>query len=148
VPEDRPLVFVLNADQDRADIVRQCLKIGNENLAGELAGGMAAWRASGFAETRIPVEEIARAADGTVLDVRQASEFASGHLPGAMHVELGSLSEAADLPSGPVAVMCGHGERAMTGASLLERAGRRDLTVLLGGADDWSKSTGRPLERT
>jgi 3-mercaptopyruvate sulfurtransferase SseA len=44
--------------------------------------------------------------------------------------------------------MCGHGERAMTGASLLERAGRRDLTVLLGGAGDWSKSTGRPLQRT
>jgi glyoxylase-like metal-dependent hydrolase (beta-lactamase superfamily II)/rhodanese-related sulfurtransferase len=148
VPEDRPLVFMLNADQDRADLVRQCLKIGYENLAGELAGGMPAWRASGLTATTVRLEEIPGRRDGTVLDVRQASEFASGHLPGAMHVELGSLSEAADLPSGPVAVMCGHGERAMTGASLLERAGRRDLTVLLGGAGDWSKSTGRPLQRT
>jgi rhodanese-related sulfurtransferase len=148
VPEDRPLVFMLNADQDRADLVRQCLKIGYENLAGELAGGMPAWRASGLTATTVRLEEIPGRRDGTVLDVRQASEFASGHLPGAMHVELGSLTEAADLPSGPVAVMCGHGERAMTGASLLERAGRRDLTVLLGGAGDWSKSTGRPLQRT
>jgi hydroxyacylglutathione hydrolase len=42
--------------------------------------------------------------------------------------------------------MCGHGERAMTGASLLQRAGHRDLTVLLGGPSDWSGATRRPLE--
>ena len=33
------------------------------------------------------------------------------------------------LPQGPVTVMCGHGERAMTAASLLARAGRKDLRV-------------------
>jgi hydroxyacylglutathione hydrolase len=42
--------------------------------------------------------------------------------------------------------MCGHGERAMTGASLLQRAGHRDLTVLVGGPGDWSRATGRALE--
>jgi rhodanese-related sulfurtransferase len=147
VPEDRPLVFVLNADQDRADLVRQPLKVGYEHLAGELAGGMPSWRAAGVAEATVGVEEIARGTDGTVLDVRQASEFASGHLPGAAHVELGSLMEAGDLPSGPVALMCGHGERAMTAASVLQRGGRRGLTVLLGGPGDWSRITGRPLER-
>jgi hydroxyacylglutathione hydrolase len=41
--------------------------------------------------------------------------------------------------------MCGHGERAMTGASLLERAGNRDLTVLRGGPSDWSAASGRRL---
>lgn len=147
VPDDRPLVFVLNADQDRAELVRQCLKVGYERLAGELAGGIEAWRAAGLPETRIGIDEIASKGDGVVLDVRQASEFASGHLPGALHVELGSLKRANDLPSGPLAVMCGHGERAMTAASVLERMGRRDLMVLLGGPGDWSKGAGRPLER-
>jgi rhodanese-related sulfurtransferase len=42
-------------------------------------------------------------------------------------------------------VMCGHGERAMTAASLLARSGTRDLAVLVGGAEDWSDVTGRPL---
>jgi hydroxyacylglutathione hydrolase len=148
VPEDRPLVFVLNDDQDRAELVRQCLKVGYEHLAGELEGGMPAWRASGFAETEIRIEPIAANVTGTVLDVRQANEFDSGHLPGALNVELGALAAADGLPSGPVAVMCSHGPRAMTGASLLERAGRRDLTVLMGGASDWSRSTGQMLERT
>ena len=148
VAEDRPLVFVLNADQDRADLVRQCLKVGYERLAGELAGGMAAWRAAGLEETTVRVEEIAQRTEGTVLDVRQVSEFAAGHLPGAFHVELGALAKADDLPTGPLAVMCGHGERATTAASLLERSGRCDLTVLLGGPRGWSRATGRHLERS
>jgi len=43
-------------------------------------------------------------------------------------------------------VMCGHGERAMTAASLLQRAGRHGLAVLAGGARDWAAATGRPLQ--
>jgi len=58
-------------------------------------------------------------------------------VPGARHVELGELPErAGDVPAGPVVVMCGHGERAMTAASLLEGAGRLDVGVLVGGPDD------------
>jgi hypothetical protein len=37
----------------------------------------------------------------------------------------------------------------MTAATLLERRGRRDLSdlsVLVGGAEDWSAATGRRLE--
>jgi hydroxyacylglutathione hydrolase len=146
VPDDRPLVVVLDPDQDREDLVRQCLKVGYERLEGELAGGMAAWRAAGLPEARIELADVADQGGGTVLDVRQDAEFTSGHLPAARHVELGSLGGAAELPAGPLAVMCGHGERAMTAASLLQRAGRRDLTVLVGGASDWSEATGRPLE--
>jgi rhodanese-related sulfurtransferase len=42
--------------------------------------------------------------------------------------------------------MCGHGERAATAASLLERAGRAHLSILAGGADEWAAATGRPLD--
>jgi hydroxyacylglutathione hydrolase len=147
VADDRPLVVVLDPDQDHHDLVRQCLKVGYERLEGELAGGMAAWQAAGLPTARIPLVGVDGVEGRPVLDVRQDAEFAGGHLPGARHVELGALAGADGLPAGPIAVMCGHGERAMTGASLLERAGRRgDLTVLVGGPDDWSKGTGRPLE--
>ncbi len=147
IAEDRRLVFVRNADQDPDDLVRQCLKVGYERLAGELAGGMRAWRSAGLPTARIEIAAAAERPGGAVLDVRQQGEFASGHLPGAHHVELGALAGAGELPAaGPLAVMCGHGERAMTGASLLQRAGHRDLTVLVGGPGDWSGATGRPLE--
>jgi hydroxyacylglutathione hydrolase len=146
VPDDRPLVVVLDPDQESAELVRQALKVGYERLAGELAGGMAAWQAAGLPQARIEIADVAEQAGGTVLDVRQRAEFASGHLPGACHIELGALAGAGELPAGPLAVMCGHGERAMTGASLLQRAGHCDLTVLLGGPSDWSLATRRPLE--
>jgi rhodanese-related sulfurtransferase len=41
--------------------------------------------------------------------------------------------------------MCGHGERAMGAASLLERAGHHDLAVLDGGPQDWIGATGGRL---
>jgi rhodanese-related sulfurtransferase len=41
--------------------------------------------------------------------------------------------------------MCGHGERAMTGASLLDRRGFRDVVVLDGGPDTWSTATSQAL---
>jgi len=146
VADDRPLVVVIDPGQDRGELVRQALKVGYERLAGELAGGMAAWRSAGLPVARIGIAEVAERPSGTVLDVRQQGEFASGHLPGARHVELGALAGAGELPGGPLVVMCGHGERAMTGASLLERAGRGDLTVLVGGPGEWSRATRRPLE--
>jgi rhodanese-related sulfurtransferase len=81
-----------------------------------------------------------------VLDVRQDTEFSAGHVPGAIHVELGELgAKPQDAPDGAV-VMCGHGERAMTAASLLQRAGRQSPVVLVGGAGDWADATGRPLQ--
>jgi rhodanese-related sulfurtransferase len=42
--------------------------------------------------------------------------------------------------------MCGHGERAMTAASILVDRGRDEVLVLDGGPDTWSAATGDPLE--
>jgi hydroxyacylglutathione hydrolase len=153
VDDTRPLVFVLDEDQDRAELARHCRTIGYDHLQGELAGGMAAWRAADLPETQLPLVEAEQLDDqpGVVLDVRQASEVADGHLPGALAVELGALAGdrlPAQLPEGPVAVMCGHGERAMTAASLLERAGHSQLRVVRGGPRDWQRATGRVLARS
>jgi hydroxyacylglutathione hydrolase len=146
VEPDRPLLFVLEDAQNRRELVRQCRAIGYEQLAGELAGGMAAWRAAGLPERRLELIGPEHAGDGLVLDVRQASEVAGGHLPGAIAVELGALDGGRGLPEGPLRVMCGHGERAMTAASLLARAGRGDLRVVVGGGPaEWSAATGHAL---
>jgi hydroxyacylglutathione hydrolase len=80
----------------------------------------------------------------SILDIRQANEWAAGHVPGALHTELGSL-DPDNVPQGPVTVMCGHGERAMTAASILQAAGHDELAVLAGGPGDWSAATGTPL---
>ena len=133
VPRDQEVVFVLDADQDRAELVRQCLAVGYERLAGELAGGITAWRSAGNAVATVPLVP-PDGTVGTVVDVRQRNEFSSGHVPGAISVELGDTAErVSTLPAGPLTVMCGHGERAMSAASILAARGRTDVSVLLGG---------------
>jgi hydroxyacylglutathione hydrolase len=145
VSAERPLIFVRAPDQDARDLVEQCLKIGYENLVGELEGGMGAWRAAGLPVSTIAIRQVNEELQGASLDVRQASEWAGGHIPGAQHVELGSvMASAGALPGGPLTIYCGHGERAMTAASLLEAQGRGSLSVLDGGFDAW-RSANRPI---
>lgn len=142
-----PLVFVTDEHTDRRELVRQCVNIGYENLAGELTGGMDGWRAAGGDVASVSVVD-AQQVGHEVVDVRQRDEFAAGHIPEAVSVELGALSEARPaLPDGPLVLMCGHGERAATAASLLESEGWTGLTVATGGPEDWAKGTGQQLAR-
>jgi hydroxyacylglutathione hydrolase len=140
---DRPVVIVAGADQDRDEIVRQCLDIGHDSIVGELDGGIDAWRASGRPIDGVRLITPANIV-GTLIDVRQRAEYQSGHVPGAINIELGSLSNTA-VPDGSVTVMCGHGERAMTGASILTARGHRDVSVLDGGPDTWAEWSGQTL---
>lgn len=147
VDATRPIVIVRNADQDPAEIVWQARKVGYDRIAGEVDGGIAGWVAAGEPTTTIPLVAAASLAGERVLDIRQDSEFATGHVPGADHVELGELAfRTGDVPADPTVVMCGHGERAMGAASLLARAGHRDVSVMAGGPQDWAEATGTPLE--
>jgi glyoxylase-like metal-dependent hydrolase (beta-lactamase superfamily II)/rhodanese-related sulfurtransferase len=136
VDRDRTIVFVVDDDQDRAELVRQCLAIGYERLAGELGGGVRSWRSGDLPVATVPLVT-AQEAVGTLVDVRQRNEFATGHVPDAIHVELGDAAEQASaLPLGPLTVMCGHGERAMSAVSILAALGRTDISVLVGGPGD------------
>src|SRR4029453_7276174 len=134
VDDTQPLVFVLDDDQDRGELARQCRTIGYDRLVGELAGGMAAWRAADLSQAQLHVIEAERLDEqpGVVLDVRQASAGAAGHRPGAEAAAaplrgavaaewapLGGARLPAQLPQGRVLVMSSHGPRALPGASLL-----------------------------
>jgi hydroxyacylglutathione hydrolase len=146
-PNDKPLIIVRDAEQDAAEIAWQAAKIGYDNVIGELDGGMRAWTAAGYDVARTALATAGQINNRRVLDIRQRAEYRSGHLPGAVHIELGALAGRTDrVPAEPTVVMCGHGERAMGAASLLERAGHRELAVLDGGPQDWVNATGGRLE--
>jgi hydroxyacylglutathione hydrolase len=145
-PADRPMIIVRGPDQDPIEIAWQAAKIGYDNVVGELDGGMAAWTAAGEGVASIALTSAGDLDGRRVLDIRQRAEYLDGHLPGAVHIELGDIPERiADTPDEPTVVMCGHGERAMGAASLLEAAGHRDLAVLDGGPQDWVGATGGKL---
>ena len=90
---DDSLIVVRDADQDAEEIVWQAVKIGYEAILGELAGGMDAWIAAGepIASTELVTPD--QVGDRRLLDIRQLSEYAGGHVPAARHVELGSLAQ-------------------------------------------------------
>jgi glyoxylase-like metal-dependent hydrolase (beta-lactamase superfamily II)/rhodanese-related sulfurtransferase len=142
---DQPLVFVLANDQDEADLVRQALTVGYERLAGRLADGLETWSGSGRpleSVDVIPPDQI----DRPVLDVRQLDEYNEGHVPGSTHIELGSLGNAV-LPPGPVATMCGHNERSMTAASILQQGAVDSVAAVRGGYNAWADCDDHHPER-
>ena len=144
LPDDAPLVFVATPGQDLAELTWQALKIGYERLTGHLA--MDAWLADGGKQETVELVKADRIGNRPVLDVRRHAERTAGRIPGAIGIELGELTARVDQAPSDAVVHCGHGERAMTAASLLQRAGRHGLAVLTGGPDDWAEATGRPLQ--
>ncbi|WP_017597519.1 MBL fold metallo-hydrolase [Nocardiopsis lucentensis] len=150
VDPDRPVVIVRSPDQAPEDIAWEAAKVGFDSLAGEVEGGMAQWARHDTTATVVlgNAEDLVGQGQATVLDIRQDTEFDTGHVPGALNIELAALEEALPrVPHGPLVVMCGHGERAMGAASILLRAGHTDVRVLAGGPDEWSQAAQRGQDR-
>lgn len=86
--------------------------------------------------------------DELLIDVRDPSEYADGHVPGAMNIPVEALPERLDVVSNrPVVVMCGGRGRAERAATLLAEMGHSDVAALDGGTLAWAQVTGRPLAR-
>lgn len=69
----------------------------------------------------------------TVIDVREPMEYATGHIAGSLNVPLARLHQA-DLPKGPLVLVCQSGNRSAKGVqTLLERGYAHPVTDLEGG---------------
>ena len=93
----------------------------------------------------VTVEELAAARDaGTqVLDVRNAGEYESGHIPGSLHIPYGELPGRLDeVPRDrPVATICKAGKRSGLAASILQREGFEGVMhVSRGNAATWAQA--------
>jgi hydroxyacylglutathione hydrolase len=155
VEHDRPLVLLLEDPAEWDDAIRQALRIGYDTVLGHLRGGFRAWvEAGGAVESsgRLTVHQLADNLGGDgdreplVIDVRQPSEFAAGHVEGAVHIAAGDLQERlASLPRDrPIAAMCASGYRASVAASLLRQAGFRDVSWVADGLPAW-EAAGLPV---
>jgi len=76
-----------------------------------------------------------------LVDVRSGSEFASGHIPGAVNIPMDQIeSRLGDLGLNlPIVLVCQSGKRARMTADLLEPC-QRQITVLEGGTTAWIES--------
>lgn len=102
-----------------------------------------------------PLEtDVAQAAkartDGTtqIVDVREPNEWAGGHIPDAIHVPLGQLTQRQQKldPTRPVITVCRSGNRSMLAAKMLTNAGFGDVKSMAGGMVAWAKG-GHPVTR-
>jgi rhodanese-related sulfurtransferase len=83
-----------------------------------------------------------------IVDVREPSEWSSGHLPGARLVPLDRLRRTVkvSLPRAGIIFVCAAGVRSQTAAKLAEVSGLTDLYNLSGGTRGWANA-GLPLVR-
>jgi len=147
-------ILLVGETSDVTQAVRYLARMGYDNVEGFLGGGMLAWHKAGLASEKLEtltVQELCDRMDEdgelTILDVRSEEELARQRIPTAHHIHLTQLPERLDevLKGQRVYVFCGSGRRSMVGASLLQRAGYDDVTVVLGGLAGWS-SVRCPLE--
>jgi glyoxylase-like metal-dependent hydrolase (beta-lactamase superfamily II)/rhodanese-related sulfurtransferase len=143
----REILLVTEDAEQVKEAVTRLARVGLENVAGHLAGGIAAWDRAGRpleALAQMPVDElraqIAEARPGLqVVDVRRSGEFASGHVPGAVHLPLDRLETALSGLDAkkPTVAICAGGYRSSIGAALLRRAGFTDVYNVVGGTSAW-----------
>ena len=143
----RPVLIAETSEQlDEARL--RLARVGIEDVAGYLDGGLAAWRRTGFALQSLPqitVQELdsgLRDNDLLVLDVRRESEWEAGHINGAEWYPLDRFKAA--LPpielNRSIAVHCAGGYRSVIAGSLLQRAGYKNVINVIGGFDAWRKA--------
>jgi len=96
----------------------------------------------GFGVKTITIEQLAdrlKAGKPVLLDVREPSEFASGHVSGARNVPMSRLAaETSRLdPDAETLVICQSGHRSAVAARQLKRAGLTNVYSVKGGTGSW-----------
>jgi hydroxyacylglutathione hydrolase len=145
-----PEKMILAVVDDTRDLeaVSKLTRIGYDNVLGYLAGGLSSWYSLGYSTESLKLIQakelrswLESGKECFLLDVRSRDEFEEGHIESAKNVYLGHLQERIDeIPHGlPTAVICGSGNRASIGASVLLRNKYHDVYNFLGGMSAWKK---------
>jgi hydroxyacylglutathione hydrolase len=155
-PESEVLVAA-HADEEAAWMGRLLEAVGFRKLGGVLAGGIAAWQDAGLDISSTPaidVHELAerwKRGDVDLLDVREDDEWEEGHVERSLHVPYHELRDGGPAGLGltergrVLAVVCSVGNRSSIAASLLQRAGVREVIHVADGGIGDLKKEGIPL---
>jgi hydroxyacylglutathione hydrolase len=149
LPFNKPLMLEIEDEAGRQETVTQLIRIGYEQLRGYLDGGVDAWKQAGFPTSSfegVSLEKMRRRWQRdanhdqiALLDVRDAAEWATGHIPGSQHIHIGDLMRHLhEIPRDvPIATICRSGHRAAMAASIVDALGLTTIAVQTGGVPDW-----------
>src|SRR5437667_7256158 len=86
----------------------------------------------------------------TLIDVREESEYAAGHLPGAVHIGKGVIERDIEAkvpdPAAPLVLYCGGGFRSALAADAIQKMGYTNVISMDGGWRDGTQQ-GYPTEK-
>lgn len=141
-------VLIADSDSQIEEARVRLARIGMEALDGYLASGVAGWRQAGLPVATIPqisaTELSARMNSGElqVLDVRREPEWNAAHIQIATWWPLDNfkVSPPEIDHETALAVHCKSGYRSMIAASLLQRAGFKNVINVTGGFDAWQQA--------
>ncbi len=131
-----PLILITDPGKEEESVLRLA-RVGYENIAGYLEGGITSWKGSLSTIRSIAADQLkpfmVKGAD--VLDVRKPGEWSVSHLKNAIFVPLASMpGNLGSLDKGKSYVVhCGGGYRSMTAISLMQRSGFNNLINVYGG---------------
>lgn len=152
----QPVVLIGRDDYDSSEAASLAASVGIHDV-GYLQGGMTSWH-----EEKRPVKSVERIAvtdlparlqlqpELQIVDVRDDNEWRTRSLPGAHHIpwqQLNQTLDGVDLEK-PIAVICASGQRAATGASLLQLRGVREVIHITDGGVGALLDTGVELPFT
>jgi rhodanese-related sulfurtransferase len=111
----------------------------------------------GDAKTRVretTVDKVKGKIDGgekfVLVDVREESEFARDHLPGAIHLGKGIIERDIEVRvpdiNAEIVLYCGGGFRSALAADNLQKMGYKNVISMDGGIRDW-REKGYPLTK-
>lgn len=146
-PEQK-LLLIPDRDGDVSIADRYLCRIGYDHVEGFLCGGFETWQNSGLSightgeMSVLALKQMLENGEITLLDVREPREWAEGVVPGARTIYVGDLkNKISEVPRDkPVASMCSVGHRGSLGASLLQKAGFRDIYNVPGGFTAWKNN--------
>jgi hydroxyacylglutathione hydrolase len=150
----RPVALIAEPGRE-VEAATRLGRIGFDNVAGYLAGGMRPLEdapelieRTARVTAAILAEVLASGLPPLLVDVRTEREWRAGRIDGAINLPVSRLArEIPSLPSKwPLVVYCATGYRSSIACSLMRRAGRRSVTDLIGGIGAW-ESTRLPTTR-
>ncbi len=146
LPFDKPIYLITEKGKEEETVVRLA-RVGFSKMGGYLKGGFDAWKKAGEKiDLIINVEADEMAMDIphdpnlVVMDVRNETEYGSGHVKDAVNLPLSQLTDLAMLAgfeeNQNLYIHCAGGYRSVIAASLFKKQGTHNLRNVLGG---WAK---------
>ncbi|ERJ59192.1 MBL fold metallo-hydrolase [Sphingobacterium paucimobilis] len=134
--------FILIAEEEQIeDLTRKLMRIGMDNMYGYITDVGEVEMALDTADIidRDTFKTYLNREDVQLIDVRGASEYASGHIVGAEHIFVGTLQNHLDQISREkqIVIHCQAGDRSAIAYSILRKHGFENVKNYSGGMKDW-----------